>query len=68
MEQTTEQEGLAHLKCLFKSSHPQIWKFVDTFDKAIAYYDNEISRLEQGKEITRSRKIHARVNIVEKSL
>ena len=29
---------------------------MDTFNNAIANYDNEISRMEQGKDITRSRK------------
>ena len=53
----------ARLKSLFKSSHPQIWKFMDTFNDTIADYDNEIARLEQGKDITRSRKVHVRVNM-----
>ena len=53
----------ARLKCLFKTSHPQIWKFMDTLNTTIADCDNEISRLEQGKDITRSRKIHVRVNM-----
>ena len=53
----------SHLKSLFKSSHPQIWKFMDTLNNAIADYDNEISRLEQGRNITRSRKKHVRDNM-----
>ena len=36
---------------------------MDTLNTTIADYDNEISRLEQGKDITRSRKIHVRVNM-----
>ena len=30
----------AHLKSLFKSSHTQIWKFMDTINNAIADYDS----------------------------
>ena len=53
----------ARLKCLFKSSHPRIWNFMKNLNNIIADYDNEISRLLHGNEITRSRKKDVRLNL-----
>ena len=53
----------ARLKCLFKSSHPRIWNFMNTLNNLIADYDNDISRLKHGFEITRSRKKQVRINL-----
>ena len=46
----------ARLKCLFKTSHPRFWNFMHTLNDLITDYDNDISRLVLGREITRSRK------------
>ena len=46
----------ARLKSLFKTAHPRIWKFMAILNDLIADYDNEISRLQLGREITRPRK------------
>ena len=53
----------ARQKCLFKSSHPRIWNFMDTLNNLIADYDNDISRIKHGYEITRSRKKQVRINL-----
>ena len=44
------------LKSVINSSHPRIWNFMTILNELIADYDNEITRLEQGREITRTRK------------
>ena len=53
----------ARLKCLFKTGHPRIWNFMHTLNDLITDYDNDISRLVLGREITRSRKKQVKINI-----
>ena len=53
----------ARFYCLFKTDHPLIWKFMVTLDNLNADYDNTISRLELGREITRYRKRHVKYTI-----
>ena len=53
----------AKLKCLFKTSHPRIWNFIITLNDVIADYNNDISRLELGLEITRPRKKQVKIEM-----
>ena len=52
----------ARLKSVVRSSHPRIWNFMMILHELIADYDNELSRLEQGREVTRCRKKKNRIN------
>ena len=44
------------LKTIIKSSHPRIWNIMTAINDIIADYDNEMARLQLGREITRSSK------------
>ena len=44
------------LKTIVKSNHPRIWNFMTAINDIIADYDNEMARLQQGREITGSSK------------
>ncbi|KAI6654464.1 hypothetical protein LOD99_860 [Oopsacas minuta] len=44
------------LKSIIKSSHPRIWNFLIVINNTIADYDNEMARIQEGREITRPRK------------
>ena len=41
------------LKSIIKSSHPRIWNFLTVINDIIADYDNEMARIQEGREITR---------------
>ena len=40
-------------KIVFKTPHPNIWKFMERLNNVISDYDNKLQRLLQGHETTR---------------